>query len=292
MKFPRLAETLSSVDFAIRPSIAKDADAQDISVADTSKSPRADIDIVGRAESEALRQDERLQTIIKSSVDKLKGDLSRLKKPASGTSHGSASTSSSQGPERSLPIPARSKESDPKPAAEGANTVSPPHGDVAPSSAGQGKASSEHVASQFGTDSVLPAKTLLAVPGSGMSETYTAPEVVQGSSALRASPKLLPLATAHDDLVPKDKEEAEAEKPSPAKEATHEIEEGEQERLSMSFFAGVAQVRFITRGALWRSPDGHARGRPTIYRERQPLFRPISAKTHRARKLGNWKSKP
>lgn len=95
MKLPRLADTLSSVDFALRPSIATNMD----SIVHEPESHAA-AEIVERAETEAARQDERLQTIIKSSVDKLKGDLFRLKKTAgsdSSSSSGGSSGPSSQG---------------------------------------------------------------------------------------------------------------------------------------------------------------------------------------------------
>ena len=107
MKFPRLADTLSAVDFNIRPSISRETETQiEPLVSDNGAGGQAGAaEIVERAESEALRQDERLQTIIKSSVDKLKGDLSRLKK-TTGSSHSSNSNSSSQG----APAPSEPKQ--------------------------------------------------------------------------------------------------------------------------------------------------------------------------------------
>lgn len=100
MKFPRLADTLSAVDFNIRPSMSRETETQiEPLLSDTGEVVQPPAEIVERAETEALRQDERLQTIIKSSVDKLKGDLSRLKKTNSGSSSQSSNNSanSSQG---------------------------------------------------------------------------------------------------------------------------------------------------------------------------------------------------
>jgi hypothetical protein len=278
MRFPRLADTLSAVDFNIRPSISRETETQiEPLMSDNGDGGQAAAaEIVERAESEALRQDERLQTIIKSSVDKLKGDLSRLKK-TTGSSHSSNSNSSSQG----APGPNEAKQS------------------AAPGNESERSASSK---STDDTDSRAAAAQEKAADASRKPPTAVESELVAASRS-ESAPKYLSDSHASDLASESSKDAPSSQQghvfapsqdsiansqgfnliretmPEASQQSQLSTDEPVQEdRLSMSFFGAISQPENMAGGGTFIPADKESASQKQRQGEIKALAAAASAK--------------